>query len=117
MSGKVKALPRSKQAKLEKAAGIENEPMSFLDTIPDIPNKRSARPWYYITRNRNAEMLIGFDAYGNPVWAEHDMRGGTLPHMYNCIRRAQTAATRLHGAVRSCHYDRHAKGWKPYAIG
>jgi len=89
----------------------------FLDTIPDIPNKRSTRPWYYVTRNLNAEMLVGFDAYGKPVWITHDMRGKVMPHMYNCMRRAQEAATRLNGAVKSCHYDRHSKRWKPYEGG
>jgi hypothetical protein len=117
MSGKVKALPRSKQAKLEKAAGIENRPFDILDTIPDIPNKRSARPWYYVTRHLNAEMLVGFDAYGEAVWMTHDMRGDTMPHMYNCHRRAQEAASDLGGTVKSCHYDRHSKRWQPYAIG
>lgn len=89
----------------------------FLDTIPDFPNKRSTRPWYYVTRYRHAEMLVGFDAYGKPVWMEHDLRGETMPHMFNCIRRAQTAATKLSGTVKSCHYDRHSKRWQPYVIG
>lgn len=101
----------------KKQVSPNQQSFDFLDTIPDIPHKRSARPWYYITRNRNAEMLMGFDAYGNPVWILHDMRKGDLPHLYNCIRRAQTAATRLGGTVKSCYYDRHAKGWQPYAIG
>ena len=97
--------------------GIKQEAFDWLDTIPDVPKKRSARPWYYITRYRNAEMLLGFDAHGNPVWVEHDMRAGDLPHMYNCMRRAQEAATRLNGTVKSCHYDRHSRMWQPYAIG
>jgi hypothetical protein len=98
-------------------AGVKQEAFDVLDTIPDIPNKRSARPWYYITRNLNAEMLVGFDAYGKPVWMVHDMRGDTMPHMYNCMRRAQEAAVRLSGTVKSCHYDRCSKRWQPYAIG
>jgi len=89
----------------------------WLDTIPDTPPARAARPWYYITRNRNAEMLLGFDAYGAAVWIEHDMRGGVYPHMYSCIRRAQQAAVRLSGTVRSCHYDRHQRKWAPYSVG
>jgi hypothetical protein len=99
------------------AAGVKQHGFDMLDTIPDIPNKRSARPWYYVTRGLNAEMLVGFDAYGNPVWYPHDMRGDTMPHMYNCLRRAQEAATRLGGAVKSCHYDRHSRRWQPYAVG
>ncbi len=103
-------------------AGIKDAPpvqlpFDWLDTIPDIPPARSPRPWYYITRNWNTEMLVGFDAYGEPVWLEHDMRGDTMPHMYNCMSRAQTAATRLSGAVKSCHYDRHSKRWQPYVVG
>lgn len=81
----------------------------FLDTVPDIPTRR-ARPWYYVTRNRNAEMLVDFDAYGQPVWLEHDMRQH-LPFVYNCRRRAQEAASRLGGAVEKCHYDRLNKAW------
>jgi hypothetical protein len=89
----------------------------FLDTIPDQPKTRSARPWYYITRKRNSEMLLEFDAYGNPVWVDHDMRNGNYPHMFSCLRRARQAAIRLGGEARSCHYDRHTRTWTPYVIG
>lgn len=81
-----------------------------LDTVPDIPTRR-AMPWYYVTRNRNAEMLVDMDRYGTPVWAVHDLREN-LPHVYNCRRRAQEAATRLGGTVMSCHYDRLSKTWE-----
>lgn len=101
----------------KKQVNPNQQAFDFLDTIPGIPNKYSSRPWYYVTRLRNAEMLMGFDAHGEPIWAEHDMRSGDYPHLFNCMRRAQQAATRLGGAVKSCHYDRNQKGWRPYVVG
>jgi hypothetical protein len=89
----------------------QQRPFDWLETIPDVPTRR-ARPWYYITRNRSAEMLVDFTSDGEPIWVEHDLRV-YLPHVYNCRGRAQQAATRLHGQVQMCHYDRFEKYWKP----
>jgi len=94
-------------------AGFKQEDFDWLDAIPDIPNKRSARPWYYITRHLNAEMLLEFDANGQPVWVEHDMRRGVYPHMFSCMSRAQQASVRLNGSVRSCFYNRLVRKWEP----
>jgi hypothetical protein len=100
----------------KKQVNPNQQAFDFLDTIPDFPNKRSARPWYYITRWRNSEMLLEFDAYGKPVWVQHDLRH-TKPHMYNCLRRCRQAASDIGGEPRACHYDRHSKNWTPYSIG
>jgi hypothetical protein len=99
----------------KKQSNPQQTAFDWLDTIPDQPVRR-ARPWYYITRNRHAEMLLKFDAYGKPVWVEHDLRQNK-PHIYNCIQRAREAATRLRGEVKSCHYDQHAKDWVNYSVG
>jgi hypothetical protein len=85
----------------------------FIDTIPDVPDKRRIRPWYYVTKERNTLMLLSFDYDGLPVWVEHDLRS-TIPHVFNCHQRALQAATRLHGAVQSCYYDRHSSKWRNY---
>lgn len=86
----------------------------FMDTIPDVPTRR-ARPWYYLVRNRNAEMMLEFDAHGAPIWVEHDLRH-QKPHMYSCLRRAREAALRLNCQVKSCHYDQFAKSWANYSV-
>lgn len=88
----------------------QQKAFDWLETIPDFPTRR-ARPWYYITRNRGAEMLVDFDKNGQPVWSAHDLRE-YLPHVYNCRQRAQQAATRLHGHVEMCHYDQFSKYWE-----
>ena len=98
--------------KVTKRIHSQQRSFDFLDTVPDIPSPR-ARPWYYLTRGRNAEMLIDIDAYGNAVWVEHDLREH-LPFVYNCRRRAQEAASRLGATVMMCHYDRLSRSWKKH---
>jgi len=104
----------SEAIKMTKKRNPQQARFDFIDTIPDEPVRR-ARPWYYLVRNRNAEMMLEFDAYGNAVWVEHDLRQHK-PHIYNCIRRANEAALRLNCQVKSCHYDRLAKHWKKYSV-
>jgi len=85
-------------------------PMDWLDTIPANPPTRNTRPWYYVTRFNNGQMLHTFDKEGRPDWVEHDLRHAT-PHVYNCLSTAHKCARKYHGEVKSCYYDIHQKWW------
>jgi hypothetical protein len=60
--------------------------------------------WYYLTDGRGEHMVIGYDAYGKPLWDVHDLQH-TIPHVYNNIRTAKADALR-HGKlkVQACRY-------------
>jgi len=100
--------------KMAKKRNPQQARFDFMDRIPDEPVRR-ARPWYYLVRNRNAEMMLEFDAHGLPIWVEHDLRQHK-PHIYSCIRRANEAARVLKCQVKSCRYDRLAKHWANYSV-
>lgn len=60
--------------------------------------------WYYITRNRDTEMLQGFSGDGKAIWCEHDLQY-LIPHVYTNSRHANRDKRLVGGdAVKSCRY-------------
>lgn len=61
----------------------------MFDTEVYLSKEKRDRPkaWYYITRNRETEMLLSFDRNGKPIWCPHDLQY-TIPHMFNSGQKA-----------------------------
>jgi hypothetical protein len=76
-----------------------------LDQIPAYEAVKKRCFWYYLTRNLNAEMMVGFDMDGGHQWCEHDVRLVT-PHLFNTENAARKIASRNGWTVKKWLYSR-----------
>lgn len=82
--------------KQEKEARKLTFKMFNMDTIEEKDLDFKVPRWYYITRNRDAEMLLNVDRHGNSIWCEHDLQY-IIPHMYNTAHNARKDLKRVGG--------------------
>ena len=62
--------------------------------------------WFYITRNRDQEMLLSFDSNGRPIWCPHDLQY-TIPHMFTSSQKASRKSAEIGGHnVRMSRYQK-----------
>jgi hypothetical protein len=69
------------------------EAMKKTDTMFNMDEIKSEKKpeypkWFYVTRNRDTEMLFYYSPDGTAVWCSHDLQH-TVPHMYTSAQVAR----------------------------
>lgn len=75
---------------------MKQEMLPGFEYVPLLQNERSEGQWYYVTRNRDEEMLLTFDDEGQPVWTIHDLQN-TIPHVFNTSHAAKKVKEKVGG--------------------
>lgn len=83
---------------------MKQKTLPGFEFVPAKDNDTVDFRWYYITRNRDAEMLLTFDENGLPIWCPHDLQY-TIPHVYSSAQTARRDLDRVGGhAVKMSRY-------------
>lgn len=83
----------NKQMKLAREKTLD---MFRPDEVKKATDSHSVPKWYYVTRNRDTEMMISIDVNGRAVWVAHDLQY-TIPHMFNTAHMARKTMAKVGG--------------------